>query len=162
MYLKSFVHWSLGNQNRCTDLLLIITKPSKRKWACADSSTLTYSITQLRKGLVVVFCRTRWQAFFSFLMHHSCNWMYLRIYIIFVVTCSSNLRISEFYPYFKLPSISHHVFCSLIVGCGIIYIYIYAVRVSILFISVYCFLLTKLQSLNVRVLIRNCLKHGPV
>ena len=38
-------HWSLGNQTRCADLLLIITKPSTTKWAYTDSSTLTYSIT---------------------------------------------------------------------------------------------------------------------
>ena len=30
---------ALGNQTMCADLLL--TKPSTRKWACTDSSTLT-------------------------------------------------------------------------------------------------------------------------
>ena len=39
-------HWSLGNQTRCADLLLIVTKPSTTKWAYTDSSTLTYSISK--------------------------------------------------------------------------------------------------------------------
>ena len=43
-------HWSLCNQTRCADLLLVITKPSTRKWAYIDSSTLTYSITRHRTG----------------------------------------------------------------------------------------------------------------
>ena len=33
-------HWSRGNQ-RCTDILFIITNPSRTKWAYTDSSTLT-------------------------------------------------------------------------------------------------------------------------
>ena len=39
--------WSLGSQTRCADLLLILSKPSARKWAYTDSSTLTYTIVSL-------------------------------------------------------------------------------------------------------------------
>ena len=39
-------HCSLGNQSRCADLLLLITKPSTAKWAYTDSSTLSYTITR--------------------------------------------------------------------------------------------------------------------
>ena len=38
-------YWPLGNQTRCADILLLVTKPSTTKWAYTDSSTLTYSIT---------------------------------------------------------------------------------------------------------------------
>ena len=39
-------HLSLGNPARCVDLLLLITKLGITKWACTESSTLTYSITR--------------------------------------------------------------------------------------------------------------------
>ena len=39
-------HWSLCTQTRCTELLLIITKPTTTKWAYTDSSTLICSITR--------------------------------------------------------------------------------------------------------------------
>ena len=41
-------HWSLGNQTRCADLLLLITKPSTTKWPHTDSSPLTYTVTSCR------------------------------------------------------------------------------------------------------------------
>ena len=43
-------HWSLGNQTKCADLLLLITKRSTTRWAYTDSSTLTYSITKHKTG----------------------------------------------------------------------------------------------------------------
>ena len=49
MYLLSsvpLVSW----QSRCTDLLLVITKPSTTKWAYTDSSTLTYAVTRHTMG----------------------------------------------------------------------------------------------------------------
>ena len=48
-------HWSLGNQRKCADLLFIVTKPTATKWAYADSSTLTYTITRhtTRGGVVI-------------------------------------------------------------------------------------------------------------
>ena len=50
-------HWSFGNQTKCADLLLLITKQSTTKWAYTDSSTLTYSITRhITGGGGVVFC----------------------------------------------------------------------------------------------------------
>ena len=59
--------WSLGNQTRCADLLLIISKLSTTKWAYTDGSSLTYSITRhrtergvssrtRRQTLLVLFC----------------------------------------------------------------------------------------------------------
>ena len=44
-------HWSLANQWRCASLLFIITKPSTTKWACTDSSTLTYTVTRHTVGV---------------------------------------------------------------------------------------------------------------
>ena len=43
-------HWSLGNQRKYADLLFIISKPSTRKWAYPNSSTLTCTITRHTKG----------------------------------------------------------------------------------------------------------------
>ena len=40
-------HWSLCNQNRCVDLLFMITKTSTTKWVFTDSSTLTDTIARL-------------------------------------------------------------------------------------------------------------------
>ena len=55
--------WSLGNQTRCADLLLIISKPITTKWAYTDSSTLTYTIIRLTVGGEWgVFC-CAWQHF---------------------------------------------------------------------------------------------------
>ena len=39
-------HWSHGNQTRCANVLLQITKPSTTNWAYTDSKTLTYGITR--------------------------------------------------------------------------------------------------------------------
>lgn len=39
-----------GNQTRCTDTLLLITKPNTTKLAYADGSTLTCTITKQRLG----------------------------------------------------------------------------------------------------------------
>ena len=41
---------SLGNQTRCADLLIIITKASTTKWPYFDSITLIYSITETTTG----------------------------------------------------------------------------------------------------------------
>ena len=49
-FLYFLYHWSLGNQRRCSDLLFIITKPRTTKWACTDSSTLTYTIIKQTTG----------------------------------------------------------------------------------------------------------------
>ena len=39
-------HWPLGNQSRCADLLLLITKASTTKWVYTDSSTwLTFAVS---------------------------------------------------------------------------------------------------------------------
>ena len=48
------ISWQPSNHSRCADLLLIITKPSTRKWAQSDSSTLTYSITRHTTGVGLV------------------------------------------------------------------------------------------------------------
>ena len=65
--LYSLYHWSIGNQSRCAGLLLITTKPRTTKWACADSSTLTYTITRpIRKVGWGVFCHAKGQTSFFF------------------------------------------------------------------------------------------------
>ena len=38
-------HWSLGDQTRCADLLLLITERSSRKWAFTDRNILGWNIT---------------------------------------------------------------------------------------------------------------------
>ena len=42
--LYVFCIWSLGNQTRCADLILLITTPSTTMWAYTDNRTLTVSI----------------------------------------------------------------------------------------------------------------------
>ena len=68
LYPICSVDWSLGNQTRCADLLLIITKPSTTKWAYTDSSSwLTVLLCTQRGGRGgEVYFYTRWQTLFAF------------------------------------------------------------------------------------------------
>ena len=52
LYMYLLYHWPLGNQARCADVLLLITKPSATKWEYAIQATITallYSFLKIIK-----------------------------------------------------------------------------------------------------------------